>query len=174
MQISVFIAVSLDGFIARRDGTLDWLIHPKYEIAGEDFGYAEFIKDVDVLLMGRGTYDKVLELDPWPYKVPRVVVATRRPLTSADDRVEVSPLAPRELVDRFQSQGVRKIYLDGGQLIQAFLKEKLVSNLVVTRLPVLIGEGLPLFGAAGRDIELRHLSTQSWQNGFVQSKYAVA
>lgn len=173
MTVSVYIAVSLDGFIARRDGALDWLIHAKYDIAGEDFGYAKFISDVDALVMGRGTYDKVLEFDPWPYKVERVVVATQRPLTVPDSRVETSALAPRELVAALKAQGVQKIYLDGGQLIQSFLREKLVSDLTITRIPVLIGEGLPLFGAMGRDIDLKHTGTQSWPNGFVQSRYEV-
>jgi dihydrofolate reductase len=173
MQVSVYIAASLDGFIARRDGTLDWLINPKYDIAGEDFGYANFMHDVDALVMGRGTYDKALEFNPWPYAAKRVVVVTRSPLKLADPRIEVSASAPRELAAGLKAQGLKKIYLDGGQLIQAFLREKLVSDLTITRIPVLIGEGLPLFGAMNHDIDLRHTGTQSWPNGFVQSRYEV-
>ncbi|MBN8219445.1 MAG: dihydrofolate reductase family protein [Spirochaetes bacterium] len=123
--------------------------------------------------MERGTYDKVLEFDPWPYKVARVVVVTQRPLAVPDSRVTVSALPPRELAADLSAQGFKKIYLDGGRLIQSFLREKLVTDLTITRIPVLIGEGLPLFGALGHDIDLRHTGTQSWSNGFVQSRYEI-
>ncbi len=173
MQVSVFIAVSLDGFIARLGGGLDWLLDARHELKGEDYGYADFNKDVDALVMGRGSYDKALEFEKWPYPAQRVVVMTHKPLAAADDRVEVSALTPQQLVHELSAQGCRKIYLDGGRLIQAFLREKLVSDLTITRLPVLIGEGLPLFGALDRDVLLRHTETQSWPNGFVQSRYEV-
>jgi dihydrofolate reductase len=173
MQISVYIAVSFDGFIARRDGGLDWLLDTRYELKGEDYGYAVFNKDVDALVMGRGSYNKALEFESWPYPAQRVVVMTRTPLPSPDDRVEVSALAPQQLVQELSAQGCRKIYLDGGQLIQSFLREKLVTDLTITRLPVLIGDGLPLFGALPGDVFLRHTETKAWPNGFVQSRYEV-
>jgi dihydrofolate reductase len=173
MKVSVYIAASLDGFIARENGDIAWLDDPRYAAPGEDFGYAAFNADVDALVMGRATYEKVLTFGPWPFEGRRVIVLSQTLPVSPEQKCEVSRLQPDELVEKLRGEGCRKIYLDGGKTIQSFLRARLVSDLTVTRIPVLLGSGLPLFGATETDIPLKHLSTQTWPNGFVQSHYEV-
>lgn len=172
----VFIATSLDGFIARPDGSLDWL--PGLESdPGGDYGYGDFIASVDGLIMGRHSFEKVQEFDPWPYPKPVIVLSRSMDASAvrADlrDKVEISTLDPRSLMERLAGRGWKRAYVDGGKVIQSFLREGLVSDMVITRVPVLLGEGLPLFGPLGGDIELKHLETRGYASGLVQSRYAV-
>jgi dihydrofolate reductase len=174
-KFSVYIATSLDGFIAREDGDIAWLTEapvPK----GEDFGYQDFIAGVDILVMGRNTYDKVRTFEKWPYPVP-VVVLTSRPgalaPAPAGAAVEALALAPAELAAHLAARQVKHVYVDGGVTIQRFLAESLVDELTITSIPILLGSGIPLFGPLARDIQLTHQGTRAWDNGFVQSKYAV-
>lgn len=175
-KFSVYIATSLDGYIARADGDIAWLTEAPVP-EGEDFGYAEFIGGVDLLVMGRNTYDKVRTFDKWPYPVP-VVVLTARPaeLAPAPAGAAVEPLAlsPAGVAEHLDHAGVKHVYLDGGVTIQRFLAAGLVDELTITVVPILLGDGIPLFGPLARDIRLNHQSTRAWSNGFVQSKYAVA
>lgn len=172
----VFIATSLDGFIARPDDSLDWLM--KHDSGGVDTGYGAFIDSVDGIVMGRGTFQTVLGFGgEWPYTIPVIVLS--RTLTDAGlpdalrDRVEVSALPPAELMSMLASRGWTRAYIDGGQVIRAFLAEGLVDDLVLTVAPVLIGRGKPLFGALPQDIDLDLISTRSLPPGFVQSTYRV-
>jgi dihydrofolate reductase len=172
----VFIATSLDGFIARPDGGIDWL--PGLDTdPGENYGYDPFIASIDGIVMGRNSFEKVLEFDPWPYPKPVVVmsrslsVETLRPDLAG--RVEISPLGPHDLLAELAGRGWSRVYVDGGRVIQSFLKEGLIVDLVITRVPVLLGSGLPLFGPLDRDISLRHLETRAYPSGLVQSRYAV-
>ncbi|KAA9010393.1 dihydrofolate reductase family protein [Histidinibacterium aquaticum] len=168
----VFIATSLDGFIARPDGALDWL---EVEGATEDHGYDAFMARMDGLVMGRATYETVLGFGDWPYSKPVVVLS--RSLTPADlpaslvDRVRISAAAPREVMAELATEGWARAYVDGGRVIQSFLREGLISEIVITRIPVLLGAGLPLFGALDHDIPLRHAETRSFAGGLVQSRY---
>lgn len=176
-RLHVFIATSLDGYIAREDGRIDWLEAANQRVpAGEDCGYAAFIAGVDALLMGRGTYESVLGFPQWPYGELPVYVASSRlapgPLAVAG-RAEALPGSPRVLLDALAARGHREVYLDGGRLAQAFLAEGLVDTLTVTRIPVLIGRGRPLFADAGRDIALELLRGQDWPFGFSQQTYRV-
>lgn len=173
LKVSVYIATSLDGFIARKDGGLDWLPVPVE--GGEDYGYAEFMSAIDFIVMGRNTYEKVLSFGGWHYD-RKVIVLTSRELTLSPDladKVESLHLSPRELVHELERRGAKGIYLDGGVTIQRFLREGLVDEMTITTIPILIGEGLPLFGALDADINLQLLATTSFSNGFVQNKYAV-
>jgi dihydrofolate reductase len=175
LKASVYIGISLDGFIARKDGGLDFLDH---DAGGEDYGYQAFFDSVDTLVMGRGTYDKVLTFGEWSYEDKPVIVLTRSLKDSAvpphlQGRVEFSAAPPRELVKALEAAGVRHIYVDGGQVIQAFLREGLIQELTLSVIPVLIGEGIPLFGALSKDIRLRHLETTAFASGLVQSRYRV-
>jgi dihydrofolate reductase len=175
-RVSVYIATSLDGFIARTDGGLDWL-EAQPAPAGEDFGYAAFFATVDALVMGRSTFDQVLRFDAWPYADRLVCVLTSRPLelpAGFAGRVRAVSGSPRELLASLGAAGVRHVYLDGGVTIQQFLAERLVDELTVTRLPVLLGSGRPLFGRLPSDLPLRHLGTRAFANGYVQSRYAPA
>jgi dihydrofolate reductase len=172
VKVSVYIATSLDGFIARKNGDIDWLTGGE---SGEDYGYAEFIASVDTIVMGRNTYEKVLTFDSWPY-TKKVLVLTSRDLIVLPEltgKVEILNLAPRELVREVEKRAARHIYLDGGLTIQRFLSEHLVHELTITTLPILIGEGLPLFGPLDQDVKLELLMSQSFKNGFVQNKYRV-
>jgi dihydrofolate reductase len=178
-RCSVFIATSLDGFISRTDGSIDWLEQANESVPpGEDCGYSRFISTVDTLVMGSNSYDKVLSFAEWPYGQTPVVVLSSR-LTAAGDAsgpetVSVVNEAPAALVARLSSQGLRHLYIDGGVTIQSFLAAGLIDEVTITVIPVLIGTGRRLFGPLGPDVRLEHLSTVAFEFGFVQSHYRVA
>jgi dihydrofolate reductase len=172
MTASVFVGTSLDGFIARRNGDLDFLP----EGGGEPHGYDEFMASVDAVVIGRKTFEKVLTLGPWPYGDKRVVVLSSRPVdlsATAGGVVEQMAGPPAQIVSQLAAGGAEHLYVDGGITIQGFLKAGLIQRLIVTRVPVLIGDGIPLFGALARDIPLRHVATRQYSSGFVQSEYEV-
>jgi dihydrofolate reductase len=172
MKVSVYIAVSLDGFIARKNGDIDWLTGGE---GGEDYGYADFMSTVDHVVMGRNTFEKVLTFGIWHYE-KKVIVLTSRELTLASeltDKAEALHLPPRELVREFERRNSRHIYLDGGVTIQRFLREGLVDEMTITTIPILIGEGLPLFGPLKKDVKLELLKSKSFKNGFVQNVYRI-
>jgi len=172
MMISVFVGTSVDGFIARPNGDLDFLPPG----GGEPHGYDEFMASVDTLVIGRKTFDTVLAFPDWPYGEKRVVVLSHAPVDFSGvrgGRVEAMSGTPAEIVARLAAGGVQQVYLDGGITIQGFLRAGLVDRLIVTRVPVLIGEGVPLFGALPHDVRLRHVATRSFPGGLVQSEYEV-
>jgi dihydrofolate reductase len=171
----VFIATSLDGFIARPDHGLDWLTGRDF--SGEDHGYAAFLAEMDGIVMGSATFRTVAGFDPWPYALP-VVVASRS-MTTADlppalsQRVRVMADPPAALMARLGAEGWQRAYVDGGALIRSFLAAGLIRRLTITTVPVLIGAGRPLFGGTGADIALHHAETRSFPSGLVQSTYRV-
>jgi dihydrofolate reductase len=172
---SVFIATSLDGYIARRNGDIDWLPSPEGG-GGEDYGYSAFMETVDALVIGRATFEKALSFGGWPYGKRRVVVLTSRPLPpppNATAKIEAMSGDPHEIVDALAARGIRHLYVDGGVTIQRFLEAGLIHRLIITRIPVLLGDGLPLFGPLSRDVNLEHVDTRHWPNGLVQSEYRV-
>jgi dihydrofolate reductase len=172
MTVSVFVGTSLDGFIARANGDLDWLPAG----GGEPHGYNEFFASVDALVIGRKTFETVLSFDTWPYGDKRVVVLSSRPvdLSAAAGLVEQMAGPPAQIVARLAASGAHHLYVDGGITIQGFLRAGLVQRLVITRVPVLIGDGIPLFGSLSRDVRLRHIATRDFPSGLVQSEYVVA
>lgn len=169
----VFIAASVDGYIARPDGDIDWL--SKYAASGENTGYDAFMDTIDGLVMGRATFEKVQSFDSWLFKKPVIVLS--QTLSQGDLRadlagkVRISSLAPLPLMQAVAAEGWRRAYVDGGRVIQAFLKEKLISDIVLTRIPVLLGDGIPLFGRLPADQPLRHVETTTFASGMVQSRY---
>jgi dihydrofolate reductase len=172
MTVSVFIGTSVDGFIARPNGALDFLP----EGGGEPHGYEEFMASVDALVIGRNTFETVLAFPEWPYGKKRVVVLSSRPLDlSAASGAVVEPMAgpPPEIVSKLAETGAHNLYVDGGITIQRFLRAGLVERLIITRVPVLIGKGIPLFGALPRDLHLRHIATQHYPSGLVKTEYEV-
>jgi len=172
MPVSVFVGASVDGFIARPNGELDWLPAD----GGEPHGYDEFMESVDALVIGRKTFETVLAFDAWPYGQKRVVVLSSRPIDFSavrDAVVERMDATPEEIVTRLAARGFHHLYVDGGITIQGFLRAGLVDRLIVTRVPVLIGEGIPLFGSLPRDIRLVHVATRHYPSGLVQSEYRV-
>ena len=171
MKASVFVGTSLDGFIARVDGSLDFLP----EGGGEPHGYDEFMATVDALVIGRNTYETVLGFDTWPYARKPVFVLSTRPLAKAPAGALVEHIegSPADVVSLLERRGVQHIYVDGGITIQAFLRAGLVQHLTVTRVPVLIGTGIPLFGELLRDIALTHIATRQYASGLVKSEYRL-
>jgi dihydrofolate reductase len=171
MKLSVFVGTSLDGFLARRDGQYDFLPTG----GGEAHGYDEFIASVDTILMGRSTFEVVLKLASWPYGDKRVVVLSHRPLelSKVTGRVEQMSGEPAEIAQKLSVSGAQHVYVDGGLTVQAFLRAGLIDDLTITRVPVLIGEGIPLFGRVPRDIKLRHIGTRQYKSGMVTSEYEV-
>lgn len=175
MKISVFVATSLDGFIARKKGELDWLPDSQ-GAANTDYGYSALLESVQMLVMGRRTFEFVNSLETWPYgEIPVLVLSTtmKRLPASAPETVRLQSGAPNELDTELQRAGINHIYLDGGQTIQNFLNAGLALEITITRIPVLLGQGIPLFGPLKQDIRLRHLETVQFSNGLVQSKYEV-
>jgi dihydrofolate reductase len=172
MTVSVFVGTSLDGFIARRNGDLDFLPPG----GGEPHGYDEFIASVDAIVIGRNTFEKVLTLGPWHYGDKRVVVLSSRPVDLSAARggvVEQMAGPPAEIVSKLAASGAHHLYVDGGITIQEFLRAGLIHRLIITRVPVLIGDGIPLFGTLPRDIRLRHVATKQYPSGLVSSEYQV-
>ena len=170
MKASVFVGTSLDGFIARPNGSFDFLPPG----GGEPHGYHEFMATVDALVIGRNTFDVVSAFAQWPYDKP-VVVLSNRPLppTPADAVVERLSGEPADIVGILAARGIGHIYVDGGITIQRFLQAGLIQRLIITRVPVLVGSGISLFGPLLRDIVLTHVATRQFASGLVQSEYAV-
>ena len=171
MKASVFIGTSLDGFIARADGGLDWLP----DGGGEEHGYETFMATVDALVIGRKTYETVLAFDAWPYGEKPVYVLSSGSLEPppAGARMEQLSGDPQNIVRQLEQRGVGHIYVDGGITIQGFLRAGLIQRLIITRVPVLLGEGIPLFGPLPHDVRLEHLATRQYRTGLVQSEYLV-
>lgn len=174
-KFAVFIGTSLDGFIAREDGSIDWLIKANQLVPkGEDCGYADFMKSVDAILMGRKTFQTALGFDTWPYGDMPVYILSRS-ISELPSTVPASvQLIQGQVADiskQIAAAGHRKVYLDGGETIQSFLAANAVAELTITRVPVLIGSGRPLFGNVPQDIMLEHASTMAYPFGFVQSVY---
>ena len=170
MQLSVFCGVSLDGFLARKNHALDFLDAGEHE----PHGFEEFFGSVDVLVIGRKTFEVVLTFGKWPYGKKPVVVLSSGLLDFSmiqGGAVERMTGEPAKIVTQLKARGFKHAYIDGGITIQRFLSEALIDRLVITRVPVLIGEGIPLFGPLPRDIILDHVATRSYRGGLVQSEY---
>jgi dihydrofolate reductase len=168
---TVFVGASVDGFIARPDGGLDWL-----PAVSEEHGFTELMATVDAMVVGRGTFETVLGFTGWPYQQTPVIVLSSRPLDLSalrDHPVEQMSGEPAEIVARLEARGVKHIYVDGGITIQRFLRAGLIQRLIVTRVPVLIGQGIPLFGTLDADVRLRHVRTRDFPSGLVQTEYLV-
>lgn len=176
-KCSVFIATSLDGFISRTDGSIDWLNKANAIVSeGEDCGYAQFMSSVDALIMGRNTFEQVLTFGEWAYKSTPVIVLSRRlnalP-SNVPSTVSLSSENPTQLVERLSAKGLNHLYVDGGLTIQSFLAAGLIDEITITIIPVLLGSGKSLFGALPSDVQLELVSSKAFDYGFVQNKYCV-
>ena len=172
----VFIATSLDGFIAREGGDIGWLL--ERDDPDEDHGYDAFIEQIDVIVMGRGCYEGIRHVKPWPYTRPVLVMSAslKDPSLSEDQlgKIDITDKSPEQVMAMLAAQGHHRVYIDGGQVIQSFLRAGLIADLVITIVPILLGQGRPLFGPLSSDIPLVHVDTRSFQSGFVQSRYRIA
>ena len=169
------MAMTLDGFVARKDHALDWLM--KQDTAGEDHGFAAFQAGIDVIVMGSGSFRTVLGFGAWPYKKP-VVVMSRS--LSADDvpealsgRVRISDLDPTSLMKSLQMKGHTRVYVDGGAVIQSFLRANLITDMKLAIVPILIGDGIRLFGDLDQDIDLRLQTVTQFPSGLAELRYSV-
>ncbi len=177
VKCSIYIGASVDGFIAGPDGDIEWMERPEYSTpeAG-DYGYQAFASTVDALVMGRHTYEKMLTFTTWSYgEMPIVVLSSTTPDVppALRQRILLEQGEPRQVVERLAARGFQHLYIDGGVTIQRFLHAGLIDEMTITHLPVLLGRGIPLFGATGRELQLRHLGTETFANGFVQTRYQV-
>jgi dihydrofolate reductase len=172
MNVSVFCGVSVDGFLARPDHALDFL-----DAGGQEpHGFEEFYASVDVVVIGRRTFEVVLTFGKWFYGKKPVVVLSSRPVDFSSVKggvVEQMSGEPSEIVKQLKSRGFKHAYIDGGITIQRFLAAGCINRLVITCVPVLIGVGIPLFGPLPRDIILRHVATRCYKGGLVQSQYEI-
>jgi dihydrofolate reductase len=177
VKVSVYIATSLDGFIAGDDGRLDWLDEANAVVPnGEDCGFSAFMDTVDTLIMGRKTYEKVLSFGAWPYGGKPVVVLSRNSISfpsGLPDCVTCSSESAGDLLKRLSVEGAKHVYVDGGITIQRFLSDGLIDEITLTVIPVILGGGIQLFAAAGTDVKLTHIRTNVFDFGFVQTTYSV-
>jgi dihydrofolate reductase len=175
MKVSVFIAASVDGFIAREDGGIDWLENPNVD-PDQDYGYQEFISSIDAILMGRNTFDVVRDLKDWSYGVTPIFVLTHHPMTLQLRKYKNAQAIqgePSEVITELENHGFDQIYIDGGKTISEFLSPSLVDEMIITRIPILLGKGIPLFGLLENEIKLELVSTIDFKDGLVQNKYRV-
>jgi dihydrofolate reductase len=173
VKLSVFCGVSVDGFLARPDHSLDFLETGEQE----PHGFEEFYNSIDVVVIGRKTFDVVLTFGEWPYGKKQVVVLSSNPLNFSSIKngvVEQMSGEPSEVVTQLKARNFKHAYIDGGITIQRFLSSGMIDRMIVTRVPILIGTGIPLFGPIPHDINLRHVATRTFKGGLVQSEYELS
>ena len=171
MKSKVYIGTSLDGFIARKDGSIDWLV----QFANDEaiHAYEKFISRIDAIVIGRGTFEKVLTFPSWPYEKKVFVLSTsiKEVPAALKEKASILSMKPAELLNYLSGKGFSSIYVDGGKVIQDFLKEDLIDELIISKAPVLLGSGIPLFGYPDTDIQFKHNRTEIGSNGLVRSYY---
>jgi dihydrofolate reductase len=172
MHATVYIATSLDGFIARKDGSIDWLTSIENP-SNDDFGYQDFISGIDAIVIGRATFETVLAFPGWPYTKPVFVLSStlRQVPEKLKGKVSLLNLEPAQALEHLTREGHTRVYIDGGKTVQGFLREGLIDRLIVTKIPVLLGEGIPLFGPLAQDQHWVHVKTDVYPNGLVKSEY---
>ena len=169
-----YCAVSADGFIAREDGSVDWL----ESRAAEDYGIAEFLAGIDTIVWGRTTFEgygmKPPGLEPFGKGMRHIVLSHRPPPAGADPRAEFTSQPPIELARRLRASGGKGVWLmGGGASAAAFLDAGEVDELFVHVIPVLLGAGIPLLAAKPRDVSLRLRETRAYPDGVVRLRYDV-
>src|SRR3954463_16357724 len=175
---SVFLGMSVDGFIARLDGDIGWLTGGAApdgspdDGEGGDFGFAEFVTGIDALVTGRSTYEFIKPFDDWPYQGKPVHVLSTTLPEGADPRITVHRSFDAA-VAAIRAAGYRRVYVDGGRTVHTFLRAGMIADLTLSRVPVLIGTGHTPFGELAADIPLEHVRTQTFPGGMVQTTYQV-
>jgi dihydrofolate reductase len=172
IKLSVFCGVSVDGFLARLDHTVDFL-----DTDGQEpHGFDEHYKDIDVVVIGRNTYNFVVSYGKWMYGKKPVVVLSSRPIDFSwirNGMVEQMSGDPATIVALLEKKRYKHAYIDGGVTIQRFLAAGLMDRMTISRVPVLIGAGMPLFGPVPHDIPLQHISSHTFRGGLVQDIYEL-
>jgi dihydrofolate reductase len=177
IKCSVYVAANVDGFIAKPGGDIDWLLRPEYSSSAlKGLSYNDFISTVDTLVMGRNSFEKALSFDSWPYEGTPVVVLSSRKMEIQDHlsgKIRVASGTPEEIVSLLAAEGKRHLYIDGGITIQRFLKARMIDEITITRIPILLGAGIPLFGHMDTEQPLRLIDATTSENGFVQARYRI-
>jgi dihydrofolate reductase len=168
----VYIATSLDGYIARKNGNLDWLMErPNPE--NSDYGFSEFMERIDGILMGRNTFETIVAFGQWPYTKPVFVLSSKLNRVP-DDYLEKASIVsgdPKEIIQDLKNKGIEKLYIDGGKTIQSFLKQDLIDELIITRVPIILGSGIPLFTDMDQEMKFRLKDTEILNEDLVKSTY---
>ena len=178
VKVSAFIGISLDGFIAREDGSIEWLddAHKKVN-SDEDFGFKSFLASIDLIIMGRKTFEQVMTFDNWQYNNTKIIVLTSKNIEIPEKLRETvttsNTSSPEQLIKELSDQSINHLYIDGGLVIQDFLSAGLVDEITVTIVPKLIGKGKSFSGLLLKDSSLKHLKTTVYNFGFVQIKYKI-
>jgi len=171
MRTTVYIGTSLDGFIAEKNRTIDWLT--EFESAEIGDSYKEFIRTIDAIVIGRRTFETVIAFPSWPYttKVFLLSKTIKQVPDALREKVTLLSMEPKEILRYLSSQGYSHIYVDGGNVIQGFLREDCIDELIITRVPLMLGSGVPLFGVLDRELRFQHITTTAYSNGLVKSRY---
>lgn len=171
----VFLAISLDGFVARKDHSLDWL--QKAHTTGGDLGTGAFMASVDAMVMGRGSFETMLKMQVWPYEFPVTVLSSS---LRQDDippsyrsKVRLSADTPQAVMQQLADEGHKRVYIDGGQLVHSFIRAGLIEDMVLTVIPILLGQGVSLFGPLDQDIRLQLRRSEHYDSGIVQNTYQL-
>lgn len=172
MKNVIYIAASIDGFIASPDGTLDWLTGIPNP-SGSDYGFADFMDGVDGIVMGRNTYETVLSFGEWPY-IKRVFVLSHT-LKAVDaslrGKAEIIHGDPAEVVRELNERGYSDLYVDGGKTIQGFLEEDLIDEMIITRASIILGGGIPLFGPSDKARKFKVVSAEILNGDLVKTRF---
>jgi len=168
----IFIGTSLDGFIAGKDGDIGWL-NEIPNPSNSDYGYTEFIENIDALVMGRNTFELVLTFGDWPYDKPVFVLSNSldKVPEGMEDKAEIVKGDLKTLVEMLKERGYEDLYVDGGSVIQSFLKEDLIDEMIITRVPILLGEGIPLFGKLENYMKFKLVKTVTYNETLVSGHY---
>lgn len=170
---SVFIATSLDGYIADKNGGIDWL-HAIPNPNNDDMGFVDFMNKVDALVMGRTTFETVCSFDiDWPYSKPVFVLSNKlNEIPEAyRDKAFLVKGTLTEILKEIHEKGFNKLYIDGGTTIRSFLKEDLIDEMVLTTIPVLLGGGSSLFSELPKELNFELIETKTYLNQITQSCY---
>ena len=169
-KISVYIAISIDGYIARSDGNLDWLDR----VGGfdEDYGFQTLLDSIDAVILGRKTYEAAATVPDWPYKGKRIVILSNT-LKTVREGAEIFRGDITQLLSQLNSDGIKHIWIDGGLTISKFLNLQMVDSMTLSVIPVILGAGIPLYHAIDKELSCSLVSSQSYPSGLVQLKYEI-
>ena len=172
MSNYVYIATSIDGYIAKKDGDISWLMEvPNSE--GNDFGYSKFIEKIDAIIMGRKTFEKVLTFGDWVYS--KKVFVLSNTLSQVPEKllgkVEFKKGEVENIIEELNKKGYKNLYIDGGKTIQSFLKKDLIDEMIITRIPIILGNGISLFGEMEKEIKFDHIETEVLCDFLVKTTY---